>query len=88
MTNRNDTPLVTRRRAWLAAAAVLALSMGAASQAHAVPACKTDVFVKNEQSASIKVLRFFYSSTEKGRAKRWSTSVSRRVRPRNGRTRR
>lgn len=60
MTHRNDTLAATRLRTWLAAAAVLALSMGAASQAHAVPACKADVFVKNEQSASIKVLRFLY----------------------------
>ena len=61
MSYRNDTPPATHRRTWLAAAAALALSLGAASQAHAVPACKPDVFVKNEQSASIKVLRFLYT---------------------------
>ena len=61
MTNRNDSPPAARHRTWLAAAAVLALSLGAASQAHAVPPCNADVFVKNEQSASIKVLRFLYT---------------------------
>ena len=59
MTFFNNT-CTTRCRKLAALAGVLALCLGATSPALAVPACKIDVFVKNEQSASIKVLRFKY----------------------------
>ncbi|MEO8249079.1 MAG: hypothetical protein ABI589_06885 [Burkholderiales bacterium] len=65
MTYFNNTTTAIHRRALVTLAAALALSLGAASPAFAVPACKIDVFVKNEQSASIKVLRFKYSVKDK-----------------------
>jgi hypothetical protein len=63
MTHLDDTIAAIRRhgRALVPFAAALAFSLGAASQAQAVPACKADVKVKNEQSASIKVLKFEYT---------------------------
>ena len=61
MTHSNAKTPSTLRRALFAAASTLALSVGVMSQAHAVSACKIDVFVKNEQSASVKVLKFFYT---------------------------
>jgi len=58
----DTTGTVRPRRALAASAAMLALSLGAASQAEANPlSCAPNVRVINEKGASIKVLRFLYT---------------------------
>jgi hypothetical protein len=55
------TVLHRRARALAPLAAALALGLGAASQAQAVPACKIDLVVRNDQPKSVKVLRLEYT---------------------------
>jgi len=60
MTYVNDTTVTIGRRALVAIAAALALSLGVTSQARAAD-CKPNVRVVNHKGASIKVLRFLYT---------------------------